>query len=46
MHVKTSGITIMQPSTTMIKMLVFHDHSVFDEPHFFRNSEETVDFSL
>ena len=32
---KTSWI-MMQPSTTMIKIMVFHNYSVFDEPHFLK----------
>ena len=36
---------MMQPSTTMIKILVFRNYSVFDESHFgLRNSEETLEF--
>ena len=38
---------MMQPSTTMVKILVFRNYSVFDESNFgLRNSEETLEFSF
>ena len=37
---------MMQASTTMVKILIFGNYSVFDEPHFLKISEETFEFSF
>ena len=43
---KTSWIMMMQPSATMIKILVFRNYSVFDEPHFLKKLRKNLRVSL